>query len=1015
LAFLFVCAGDLPADSKALAVQKEREAARSAADRVLVALERKDAKQLARLARIEHTGEWRDRTTKGCDPWLVADELCVRGEFDAALAFARASSRPDVLGLPAYVAARRKRPTTRERRVSHGRVLRAWSEGRIEDVLSIATAAASGTPPPDVIFIETEYARGWALKRLGRYAESSAVYDAVAEAAEGIGWLARAAQCHGRAAYYAAYVGDYPAAVEGYGHVLGLQRRRGSRDGVERALSNLGGCLAGSGRFRESLERYREVLGLYEESSRTESWKKHEVARTLHDIAEVHVGCGNYADALVYLDRAHRHNVRNGNSAYQALNLALMGRARAALGDYPRAIELVERAFAIEKQTTVRRASHIEQLGRLHLRIGEHQRALELLERALAMQKASNHRAAIAALLESIARVHQACRDLDTALRYAREAQALYVRMADRAGAARIRQRIGLLHVERGDPVQGRELLEQSLEVQRAIGHRAAEASTLDALGSALRAMEDVQAARNRYSEALAVATAAGARDVEIRSRWHLAALELEAGRPSPALKQARAAVELVPSLVRGLSDEQGAMAREQWIGLFEVGAEAAIRCGDLAAACFFLESGRAGALREALGGAEAMQACLVPRSLAMEEAGARRLEAVAFRQLQRALAEGGLEDIEERRNALAEARMRVVRAMARIRRKRKAAADVYCSAVDELATIQERLHPHQVLVLYAVLPSDAYALVVASDSVRLVCLGRSEAIERLPVGSDLDQRSLQKMASRLLAPLKLAPGVEQVIVAPHAATSQVPFAALATDRQFICVPSGTTYGLLQELAQTAGEGVLGVGDPAYGDHADSRAIEVLRSGEKLVPLPSARREIEEIADVRLLGRDATETGLRTILDEPRRWRSIHIACHGSINSEYPMLSSLALRADERNDGFLTAQDVLGIRTNADLVVLSACETARGKVYRGEGVAGLARSFMLAGAPRIIVSLWKVDDDATRALMVKFYALWKGGTSAAAALRGAQEHVRARKRWRHPRYWAAWQLWGLPD
>ncbi|MHC4959198.1 MAG: CHAT domain-containing protein [Planctomycetota bacterium] len=109
----------------------------------------------------------------------------------------------------------------------------------------------------------------------------------------------------------------------------------------------------------------------------------------------------------------------------------------------------------------------------------------------------------------------------------------------------------------------------------------------------------------------------------------------------------------------------------------------------------------------------------------------------------------------------------------------------------------------------------------------------------------------------------------------------------------------------------------------------------------------------------------------------------------------------------------------------ADLVVLSACETGVGKAYEAEGVIGFTRAFMVAGAPRVIVSLWKVDDKATQALMVKFYGLWnpasaeatagKGGLEAAAALRAAQRHVASQGKWRHPRYWAAWQLWGRAD
>jgi CHAT domain-containing protein len=106
------------------------------------------------------------------------------------------------------------------------------------------------------------------------------------------------------------------------------------------------------------------------------------------------------------------------------------------------------------------------------------------------------------------------------------------------------------------------------------------------------------------------------------------------------------------------------------------------------------------------------------------------------------------------------------------------------------------------------------------------------------------------------------------------------------------------------------------------------------------------------------------------------------------------------------------------MRVPADAVVLSACETARGRVYAVEGIVGFTRAFLFAGTPRVLCSLWKVDDEATRALMERFYALWNPedgeGLGAAEALRRAQEHVRGQARWQHPYYWAAWVLWGLP-
>jgi CHAT domain-containing protein len=114
------------------------------------------------------------------------------------------------------------------------------------------------------------------------------------------------------------------------------------------------------------------------------------------------------------------------------------------------------------------------------------------------------------------------------------------------------------------------------------------------------------------------------------------------------------------------------------------------------------------------------------------------------------------------------------------------------------------------------------------------------------------------------------------------------------------------------------------------------------------------------------------------------------------------------------DDGVLTAAEVSSMNLDGvQLVVLSACETALGKAESGEGVIGLVRAFQVAGAERVIASLWPVDDAATRALMCRFYAVRNPeGTNDAEALATAQAHVRSREKWRDPRFWAAWMLWG---
>jgi len=154
-----------------------------------------------------------------------------------------------------------------------------------------------------------------------------------------------------------------------------------------------------------------------------------------------------------------------------------------------------------------------------------------------------------------------------------------------------------------------------------------------------------------------------------------------------------------------------------------------------------------------------------------------------------------------------------------------------------------------------------------------------------------------------------------------------------------------------------------------------------------------------------------------TLSKELRQYRIVHFATHGFLDNEHPGLSGLVLSlvnpAGQPEDGFVDLQDVYNLTLPADLVVLSACKTALGKEIGGEGLVGLTRGFMYAGASRVLASLWNVDDVATSELMALFYkGMLQAGLPPAAALRHAQLEMQKRKRWADPYYWAGFTLQG---
>ena len=186
--------------------------------------------------------------------------------------------------------------------------------------------------------------------------------------------------------------------------------------------------------------------------------------------------------------------------------------------------------------------------------------------------------------------------------------------------------------------------------------------------------------------------------------------------------------------------------------------------------------------------------------------------------------------------------------------------------------------------------------------------------------------------------------------------------------------------------------------------------------------LPFTRREADGIiATVPKTGSmkavDFAANRDAALSDEVSKYRIVHFATHGILHSEHPELSGIVLslvnEKGEPVDGFLRLNDIYNMNLNADLVVLSACQTALGKEVRGEGLIGLTRGFMYAGSPRVVASLWKVDDVATAEFMKIFYQrMLTANMRPAAALREAKIAMMKQKRWSSPYYWAAFELQG---
>jgi len=245
-----------------------------------------------------------------------------------------------------------------------------------------------------------------------------------------------------------------------------------------------------------------------------------------------------------------------------------------------------------------------------------------------------------------------------------------------------------------------------------------------------------------------------------------------------------------------------------------------------------------------------------------------------------------------------------------------------------------------------------------------------------------------------------------ELLVVPHDVLHYLPFQALmpGPDRYLIQdVPvyyygSASLMQFTRAKAQAKSSTLLALGNPDLHDPA--------------LNLRYAEREVRGIAELfpdahLVTGEDATEARSRT---ESPKHRLLHFATHAELDEVDPLGSALRLTPSSGEDGRLDVQEIFGLTLQADLIVLSACETGLGALKRGDEITGFTRAFIYAGTPSIITTLWQVNDRASYELMTAFYRNLNAGQSKVDALRQAQ--LATLQRYPHPYYWAAYQLTG---
>ncbi len=824
--------------------------------------------------------------------------------------------------------------------------------------------------------------------------------------------------------------GDWKEAVQYDLRSLEIAKADGERAYIALNLNDLGANYRQMADMRAALSYFEQALPLLRDVSQSH------YGAGLYNIGTAYMALDDDSTALKYLDEALPVLRKSGNPRGQAFALQALGDVYAGIGDYDRAESYYRQSDEQWRQASEKSGEifALAATGRMAARRREFSKAIDLYRQALSIAHAAGYQLQEGSTLGALSDAYFSSPDLSASLDAATQRLEVARKIADS-------QEEGLALYQQGrawralrDSPRARQALEQSLAVLQSSGNGVQRANAVYELASIDRDSGELTAGRDRILQALDWLEQVGANAGNSESRMLFAASHRKsfdlAVDIQMRLHQTALAFELAE---RARARELVDLIRAARLDIRE-GADPALLA-------------RERRVQELLDTKQERLMHLLDSSHSAAEEAQDRQEIGSLLQQYR--------DIED------EFRRQSPRYAALIEPRPLSLADVQAqlrgsgAALLEFWLGEERSYAWLVTKTgvqgFELPPREqvenaarrAYAALDARNTDRQESL--EARAQRLAEADRQFAESATELSKTLLEPLRGLSRLNSLWIVSDGALEYLPFAALpipgthtplVVAHQIVRLPSLSAVREMRSEVASRGPARLSVAvfaDPVF--RADDERVSNLAvrqasdppraaSDVDLFHLPRlyfSRQEADAIRE--LGGQEAREVldfdATRAAAESPslRDYRVIHFATHALVDSKNPELSGLVLSMIDRQgrpeDGFLRLHEIYNLKLNADLVVLSACRTALGPQVQSEGLIGLTRGFMYAGAPQVLASLWSIRDNATTSFMQKFYAaLLERHESPEAALRSAQLAMIQDPHWNQPYYWAAFTVQG---
>ncbi|NQS98840.1 MAG: CHAT domain-containing protein [candidate division Zixibacteria bacterium] len=760
----------------------------------------------------------------------------------------------------------------------------------------------------------------------------------------------------------------------------------------------------------EALETYQTALTKYQQIGDKES-----EAKVLKGIGIVFSYQGNAQETLHYWEKELAIQRELGDRKGEGITLNNIGIVYLELSDYPKALEYYEKSLEIYREFGDRsgESKTLNNIGMVYSDLSDYPKALEYYQQSLEICREIGDRRGEGATLHNIGVVYEELLDYWKALEYYEKSLEICREIGDRRGEGYSLNNIGVVYKDLSDYLKALEYYQQSLEIIREIGDRWGEGGTLGNIGTLYTEEEKYAEAEECIIQALAIARELEAEDL-IQSEYSTlgdcyAAQNLD----SLAVENYAKSIETAES-IRGKLEVE-AQKSSYTAGISSEYSKMVLSLLKLdrnEEAYNYIERGRARSFLDLLASGEV-------------EVGKSRHEEF-LRDEEESQEE--IEEMEEQLIAAAEDTTQLLALRGKLEEKRgfitttieekkqyepELASMVTVNSLtlpevqellDGKSTILEYFLTEEKTLIWLITKDEAevFQVEVGGDSLKLLVQVFRNTIMHLGETEGLSNELYQI----LFKPVEEKVRTKKLIIIPHGILHYLPFQALQDgDRKYLIekyqiryLPSASVMRYLIPKRRVKGTKLLAFGNPATD-----------RAGYP--PIPFSEGEVNEIAGLYrdsnvLIGADATEDKFRNLAPD---YDILHLACHGELNSAYPLFSGLLLAPGDEQDGELDVHELFTMDLNAYLVVLSACHTGLGHLTTGDELVGLSRAFIYAGTPSILSSLWMVEDESTAYLMKEFYNNLKKHDKAE-SLRKAQ--LKMKKKYKNIRSWASFVLVG---